>query len=183
MNIVFCNGKGGSGKSTLCFLTALALREAGRSARVIDADPQGSLGEWLGDQGDADHGSGAITLTDLPPRLDGARVFRAIEGADLVVIPAAPSPADLLAVRATVETVRAHLTKRARALVVLNRVRSNTTLSGGAREIVARIGLPIANTEIPERQAIQRALVGGWHELDTATRETVLALALEIVTP
>lgn len=183
MKIAFVNGKGGTGKSTLCFLTWLALGEAGRSARVVDLDPQRSLSAWLGDHGGGDQGGAITTLIDTRPALDDFSVIESIASADLVIMPVTPSPADLLAGKATAATIKAHLSKRGRALVVLNRLKVGTSLSSDARELAARIGLPIAKTEIPERQSIQRALIGGWRELDPATRETVLALAIEFLTP
>ncbi|PIU18341.1 MAG: hypothetical protein COT18_10740 [Elusimicrobia bacterium CG08_land_8_20_14_0_20_59_10] len=47
MNILLCNGKGGTGKTTLTVLLAHALAEAGKKVAVLDRDPQGTATKWL----------------------------------------------------------------------------------------------------------------------------------------
>ena len=47
MNILLCNGKGGTGKTTLSVLLAHALAEAGKTVAVQDRDPQGTATKWL----------------------------------------------------------------------------------------------------------------------------------------
>ncbi len=93
-------------------------------AVLIDTDPQGSLGEWWRARKDdapalatvkledlaaslaelRSYGT-AIAVIDTPPALT-ASIEQVIAIADLIVIPARPSPHDLRAVGATVEMVR-----------------------------------------------------------------------------
>ncbi|MFC1452499.1 ParA family protein [Verrucomicrobiota bacterium] len=47
MNILLCNGKGGTGKTTMAVLLAHALAEAGRRVAVLDLDPQATARNWL----------------------------------------------------------------------------------------------------------------------------------------
>ena len=47
MMITLCNGKGGTGKTTMTVLLAHALAEAGKKVAVHDLDPQGTATEWL----------------------------------------------------------------------------------------------------------------------------------------
>ena len=47
MNILLCNGKGGTGKTTMAVLLAHALAEAGKRVAVLDLDPQGTARAWL----------------------------------------------------------------------------------------------------------------------------------------
>ncbi len=47
MNILLCNGKGGTGKTTLTVLLAHALAEAGKKVAVLDRDPQGTATQWI----------------------------------------------------------------------------------------------------------------------------------------
>ena len=56
MRITICNVKGGTGKTTSAIMLAAAAHAAGQTARVLDADPQGSASDWAAiaeDAGDA----------------------------------------------------------------------------------------------------------------------------------
>lgn len=48
--IAFVTQKGGSGKSTLAFCCAVAASEGGRSALILDSDPQGTAEAWYQDR-------------------------------------------------------------------------------------------------------------------------------------
>jgi len=128
--IVVASQKGGVGKTTIAaHLAVYAGKPGQRRAVLIDTDPQGSLTEWwearregleqngglalvavkreelasklveLDDQGTA------IAIVDTPPALT-AEIEKVIAQADLVLIPARPSPHDLRAIGATVSLVR-----------------------------------------------------------------------------
>jgi chromosome partitioning protein len=91
---------------------------------LVDTDPQGSLGEWWRERKDDTPALATVTLDELeanlaelrsygtavavidtPPALTGS-IERVIATADLVLIPARPSPHDLRAVAATVELAK-----------------------------------------------------------------------------
>jgi chromosome partitioning protein len=115
--IAVASQKGGCGKTTIA--AHLAVR-----AGLIDTDPQHSLTEWW--QARADDSlalvtvklddlpgslatlrsqGAAVAIIDTPPALT-ASIERVIALADLVLIPARPSPHDLRAIGATVEMTR-----------------------------------------------------------------------------
>ena len=182
MKLCFVNGKGGTGKSSVCYLTGLALAQAGKSVGIRDLDPQKSITGWIDQERDGITESGEIELIDTRPAIDDRAVTGAIESADVIVVPVSPSPADLGTARATVDVIREHKRKDAAAVLVINRARSHTTFTDNARDVLGVLDLPIAAAEIPERQCIQRAVLGGWRELDADTKGRFLNLAIELMT-
>ena len=182
MKIVFVNGKGGTGKSSVCYLVGLALAQAGKSVSIRDLDPQRSLTGWINQERDGFTDSGEIELIDTRPAIDDRGVTEAIESADVIVIPVSPSPADLGTARATVDVIREHKQKGAAGVLVINRARTHTTFTDNARDVLSVLDFPVAIAEIPERQCIQRAVLGGWSELDADTKGRFLNLAIELMT-
>ncbi len=122
--MVLASQKGGSGKTTLAgHLAIAAARTLPGAVALIDADPQGSLSEWWQArhattplfarcrvaQFAADleqlRASGiALVVVDTPPALVET-TLEIIRHADLVVVPVQPSPHDLRATTATIESV------------------------------------------------------------------------------
>ena len=188
MNIVFASGKGGVGKSTLCYLTALALQQAGKSVCVDDRDPQRSITSWVVPDRDnlalvdgRGGAAGEFRLVDTRPALDDESVRLAVKSADLIVMPCTPSPGDLTAARATVELVDRLRRKTARAALVLNKVKAGTVLAQDAPDLLGGLGAPVMSTAVPDRQNIQRAVLLGWDALDAKTQAVLFKLALEIL--
>jgi chromosome partitioning protein len=117
--------KGGSGKTTIAAHLAVQAGTAGQGpVSLVDTDPQGSLGEWWEARNDDSLAlvtvrlddlvanparlrsrEAAVTIIDTPPALTGS-IERVIAVADLVLIPARPSPHDLRAIGATVKMAR-----------------------------------------------------------------------------
>jgi len=124
--IVLASQKGGVGKTTLAAHLAVAAEVVGDGPTVlIDADPQGSLAAWwnvreaqipalapatileLPAKLQALAAAGfAVAIVDTPPAITEA-ITAVVKLADLVLIPARPSPHDLRAVGRTVELVQA----------------------------------------------------------------------------
>jgi chromosome partitioning protein len=122
--IAVASQKGGSGKTTLAGHLAVAADRAGTGpVALVDTDPQGSLSAWwnarqaetplfvrtaasrlaadierLRDVGIE------FLIIDTPPAIE-ATIAEVIRQADLVLIPARPSPHDLRAAGATVDIV------------------------------------------------------------------------------
>jgi chromosome partitioning protein len=122
--IAVASQKGGSGKTTLAGHIAVQAERAGAGpVALVDTDPQGSLAEWWNAR-EAETPffvATGITLLaegirrmralgmrllviDTPPAI-AATIAEVVQLADLVVIPARPSPHDLRAAGATVELV------------------------------------------------------------------------------
>jgi chromosome partitioning protein len=124
--IVLATQKGGSGKSTLAIGLALAAIQAGHSVRLIETDSQGTLSNWQNRRpyaepivepvyaaGDVEQrlqslDSDGVTLTIIDTAGGiSAATTSAIRYADLCLIPARPSVADIEATASTLSVVRA----------------------------------------------------------------------------
>jgi chromosome partitioning protein len=124
--IVVASQKGGAVKTTIDAHLAVQAGMMGEGPVVlIDTDPQGSLTEWWNARNDhvpalvtaklddlttklaeLRRSKGAVVaIIDTPPALT-ASIEQAIAMADLVLIPARPSPHDLRAIGATVNIAR-----------------------------------------------------------------------------
>lgn len=122
--LVLASQKGGAGKTTLSgHLAVEAERRGFGPIALIDTDPQrGLTGWWKARPGDtlpmiavlpeglaatldALREAGiALVVIDTPPAITGS-IRDTVQQADLVVVPAKPSPHDLRAVAATVDIV------------------------------------------------------------------------------
>jgi chromosome partitioning protein len=93
--VAFVNQKGGVGKTSVTLGMASAAWAAGRTALVVDLDPQGAAGWVLG----AEPAEGALTSADLlgPGRTVAASraVMASSWGENISVIPASPALQDL----------------------------------------------------------------------------------------
>lgn len=125
--------KGGIGKSTITGNLAAELFELGYTVRVLDTDPQQSLINWarLGEgllsrvtesvdtshperfraAVDAAKKQARIVLIDTPPAFADPALLAALL-ADVVLLPAGPSPLDIMAARDALELVREAKVKR-----------------------------------------------------------------------
>ena len=186
MNITLCNGKGGTGKTTLAILLAHALAEAGRRTAVLDLDPQGTARNWLrACEGSkvAEYEPGSeydAVFIDTPPRLDALPA--ALASCSVAVIVCSPSPADLWTTRDTATAIRPHLPKGARLRLLFNGVLTHSILARDLPALAERIGIKALSTAISRRQCYQHAALIGWQALDAAAREEMFQAALEIIT-
>ena len=134
--IAVASQKGGCGKTTIAAHLAVRAGLIGQGPAVlVDTDPQHSLTDWWRERNDSSLAlapaqldglaaalaelrsrGAAVAIVDTPPALT-ASIEQAIALADLVLIPARPSPHDLRAIGATVA-----LTQRAKKpfLFVIN---------------------------------------------------------------
>ena len=124
--IVLATQKGGSGKSTLAIGLALAAIQAGHTVRLIETDSQGTLSNWQSRRpyaepivepvyaaGDVeqrlqslDRDGVTLTIIDTSGGVSAATTS-AIRHADLCLIPARPSVADIEATVSTLGVIRA----------------------------------------------------------------------------
>lgn len=187
MTITLCNGKGGTGKTTLTVLLATALADAGHKVGVQDRDPQGTATKWLAESPVAGvelvkpGGEYAATLIDTAPHASHPALFAAIREADVVVVVSSPSPADLWTSRDTADLVKTHLNAKSRARILFNQVQANTVLARELDDLAKRIGLKPCKTTISRRQAYQHAALVGWGGLTADAKEEIRKLAIELL--
>ncbi len=147
--ITIAQQKGGAGKTTVAAHLAVALAARGLRVAAVDIDPQCTLSQWY-NMREEHLGVGHTGLTfrtisgwrvgsellrlkeahdvivvDSPPHTE-SEARSAIRGADLVVVPVQPSPADVWATQATVELARA---EKVPVQLVLNRVPPNSRMA------------------------------------------------------
>jgi chromosome partitioning protein len=175
MILTITSRKGGCGKTMLAMLVASALADGGDVA-LVDADPNGSMHRWATDirigppaitsYAEADADRLAELLPDLAERHGGVVVDTAGFGnraatvaaaaADLVLVPVAPGEADVIEAGRMIASV-AGLARSTRrpipALVVINRVRRNTTLARHIATEIDRLQLPRLATTLSEAVA------------------------------
>lgn len=181
MKILFAQGKGGVGKSTLAFLFAITIQKSGKTVGIRDLDPQKSLTAWLKDTKEFTLAAeGEVTIIDTPPRIDDRRVLAAIRAADRIVIPTTPSPADVATVHHSAAIVQENRQPSSKAFVVYNRVKKASTYGKNLEDLSANLPIPPARTVIHERELFKHVLMDGWPALDAAAREEIMNLVIEV---
>src|SRR5216684_3259396 len=181
--VVACQ-KGGAGKTTIAAHLAVQAGRAGQGPAVlVDTDPQGSLSAWRGARKDdapalatanlADlaanpaelwSGKAAFAIIDTPPALTAA-IEQVIALADLVVIPARPSPHDLRAIGATV-----NMTRRARKpyLFVINGAAPRANITAEAVAALSEHGR-VAPIILYQRTDYAVSMIDGRTVMEAAT--------------
>ena len=179
--ITIAQQKGGAGKTTLTAQLAVGLTCARAKVAVIDIDPQASLTQWfmvrqktLEDANDIGHvqtqgwrlrkeiqrlrdeGYDYI-LIDSPPHTQTDATI-AIREADLVLAPVQPSPMDLWACGATLQTAKA---EHVPVLVVLNRVNMRASIYDQMVDTLDEMNIDMANTTLGNRVAFASSMMRG----------------------
>ena len=202
--IAIVNQKGGTGKTTLSSNLAVAFSKTGR-VLLLDADAQGSSQDWADSQGQAR--CNLDVLAADPARLlqdvrrlrteydwviiDGpAGISRvtadAVRAADMVIIPAKPSPFDVWAASTIVAAVKARqATSRGlpKAAFVITMAKARTLLGRQIEAALEEYGLPVLESRTTERVSYPQMAIEGRSVLDgrdTTAREEILALKAEI---
>ena len=182
--IAIVSQKGGAGKTTLAIHLATAAAGAGRSALVLDADPQATASHWATWRGGAepevvdcaspsllprklqqaaDLGA-ELAIIDTPPHAD-IMAREACKSADLVLIPCRPQAFDLTAVETTAGLVSA-VGKPAFVIFMGGPQRAPTTYKE-ARELiegtaeVAGLGLRVAPVMLTQRAIYHHSTASG----------------------
>jgi chromosome partitioning protein len=174
--LVLASQKGGSGKTTLSGHLAVQAELSGAGpVAIIDTDPQGSLAGWwnsrksisphfvragLPDLGDAlaklEEGGFKLVVIDTPPAITES-ISQVISYADLVIIPARPSPHDLRAVGATVD-IAERLAKP--VVFVINAAAARARITGEAAVALSQHGT-VAPVTMKNRVDFAASMVDG----------------------
>ena len=174
--IVLATQKGGSGKSTLAIGLAIAAMQDGQRVRLIDADRQGTVWNWGRRRANPSPGVARIESSiDAEPMFrfldrngftlaiidtagaDSSSSASIIGAADLCLIPARPSPADIEAAAPTIRFVR-KLSKP--FALVLNQTPARSYRLTEAASALTEIGV-LALPYIVQRNDHQDALGAG----------------------
>ena len=170
--ITIAQQKGGTGKTTLAVHLALSfIKFHNLKVAIIDTDPQGSLGKWFmirsekkisnqnltfktaslwGAQYESkilkqDHD---IVIIDTPPKIE-SDARPAIEAANLVLIPVAPSPVDFWATESIIEIAKK---AKRKILIQINRANHRSKLISKTHEYIKSINILATKTLIGHRQ-------------------------------
>lgn len=175
--ITLLSQKGGTGKTTLALHLAVAAEKAGKSAAVLDLDPQASSAGWKANRTKekpavesvhapllvntlkAAQDSGAkFAFIDTAPHSDQT-ALTAAKLADLILIPCRAGILDIRAIESSAQIAR--LAGKP-AYVVLNALPPQATgLIEEAREAVAVHGLELAPVVVHQRAAFGHSLIDG----------------------
>lgn len=197
--------KGGAGKSTLAAHLAVAWMLAGKSVALVDIDPQGSVAAWHAQRAKSlgEAGTGLtftqvtgwrtsaeveklaarhdIVVIDSPPHAETEAKI-AVRVADLVIVPAQPSPLD---VWATVPTLELAAKEKSPVIMVLNRVPPRGNLTA---RMITKLGgykVKVAKAVLGNRIAFAEAMASGRTALETKPRSVaskeLVALAAELL--
>lgn len=186
MRITVANLKGGAGKTTtaVALATLLHIQEPA-GALLADADPQGSATAWADDA--TEDGTpllvpvvgmasrqigpslraveaGRHAVIDTPPG-ELAIVTSAITVADVVVIPARPTLADLQRLAVTLDLA---VNLNTPAVVLLTQTRAGTKSLEEARDAIEHLDYPAFDAHIPLRESVA-ASFGQGGRLDQLT--------------
>jgi chromosome partitioning protein len=174
--IAIISQKGGTGKTTLAVHLATVVVASGRTAAIIDLDPQATAASW-GDRRAADmpevvsgqavrlpslvkaaEDNGAdILILDTAPNADQAASLAA-RAADLVLIPCRPAAFDLEAIETTLLLAK---TAGKPAYVVLNAVPPRSPIGKEAAAGLAGKGAQVAPHVLTHRAAFAHGVIDG----------------------
>ena len=168
--IAFVNGKGGSGKTTLCILTAIAASKSNYHVGIIDTDPQQSMFSWITNtkpeniEPVQNGHSYDLIIMDTPPRLDDPKLVQNLQQVDDIIVVSSLSPADILTTERTIAMLQQNKLDH-RAKLLINQYRKNTVLAKNEESIVGKFPIRRMANKLATRQAYQMVALFGWDAL------------------
>lgn len=200
--IAVVNQKGGTGKTTLTMNLAAGLARRGRTL-VVDADPQGSAGQWarmsserkpfpasvFAVAGPLDRELESLrrdydfVVIDCPPTLEGGAVNGALAAADLALIPVLPSPVDLWgSVRMGTGLEDAQRANRdLQARIVVNQLEVRSALSRAMKHALMEIDIPALEQTLRRRAIYRRSALEGSSVYDLGKPGQAAAAEIEAI--
>lgn len=190
--ILITHQKGGVGKSTITANLAFNL-SSNASVGIVDLDQQGSLASlskhfsnikvYAADTNlqEIKNFTHDIILIDTPPYL-----FKNIKDlakmSDLVIVPTRAGILDTIAINQTLEILLEVITKE-KILVVLNLIKSRTSITGDVYREIRKSQVPIAKTRISDLVDFTRSIVNNGltqtksqYQIDALTKEVLTKL-------
>jgi len=195
-SVLLLNAKGGSGKTTIATNLASLYASAGFQTAILDYDPQGSSHYWgaLRDNSgrppvhliDASHKRTGITrafqlktppdtervIIDTPAGISRDLLREAVDRADMIIIPVAPSVVDIHATAAFIRELMLTVKTRARGIpisVIANRVRQDTPIYKPLERFLESLDIPFLTSLSDSESYIDASAMGiGIHEMDAS---------------
>jgi chromosome partitioning protein len=177
MTIAVVSQKGGAGKTTLAINLAAAAQATGAVSLIIDTDPQASACQWASWRGErspevidsapprlgakialAKQQGASFIVIDTPPHADAA-ASKAVEAADLVLIPCRPSAFDLAAIRTTGQLVK--LLGKPGFVLFTAGPPAAPRIYAEATELITSFGMAVCPHHIADRAAFRHASAAG----------------------
>lgn len=193
--ISIANQKGGVGKSTLALNLAYTFQN-GLQVGLLDSDLQGSLyGLYAMIEGiklipatknlsNLQQTDNDLIIVDTPPYLT-EHLEELFVISDFILIPIKVGFFDVMAIRSTISLIEKSKIKNPNLQcgIVLNMVKSRTSLNKEIGKMLIDMGKPVFNTQISDRVSYTRsALTGGILKTDdNKAKEEIVALADEIL--
>ena len=178
--------KGGSGKTTLAECLAVAAELDGKSAAILDMDPQGTAKSWKNRRGGEDPAVISITMAtvleelerieaagadyvfiDTPARLSDW-AMEAAKVSDLVIVPSRATVKDLERVEASIKLATVYGERP--VFVVLTQIRSRGDRDVQAEEFIRAMKHLVCPIRIGDRVAYEDSDTLGRTPLETERR-------------
>lgn len=191
MIVSLVNQKGGVGKSTITINLARAIQSEDVKVAVIDCDPQGTTTTWSKINKEQNGGYFPVhkyDIKDLPDKLEEFKDYDVviIDGAprleelaveivkvsDIIVIPFTPSPNDVWATLSFVDLVEERLKVKPelKAMLLVNKIKTNTTIQNKAVAALSDLKIPILKTRIVDRVIYAESMLSGTAAVDNCKK-------------